>query len=247
MYVKSILASLVAYSATVSAANIVDTVMSIVPAHPCKDACSQWVSIVGTCVGNLNMTVTASINSSDLSSWNFDGDLSGIPNCLCSGEAIQASQSCLDCGSRSLCIQPALTMQDYSQVCQSPSNAWGIFSRYHSSIASCIENGGTATEQPTETPSESSSSEQPSETPSESSSSEQPSETPSESSSSSEQPSETPSESSSSSEEPVETPSESSSSSEEPCTVTVTASASASESPLSASRPWRSGGYHRRL
>jgi len=244
--------------------------MSIVPAHPCKDACSQWVSIVGTCVGNLNMTVTASINSSDLSSWNFDGDLSGIPNCLCSGEAIQASQSCLDCGSRSLCIQPALTMQDYSQVCQSPSNAWGIFSRYHSSIASCIENGGTATEQPTETPSESSSSEQPSETPSESSSSEQPSEsssseqpsetpsessssseqpseTPSESSSSSEQPSETPSESSSSSEEPVETPSESSSSSEEPCTVTVTASASASESPLSASRPWRSGGYHRRL
>ena len=240
MFIKSFF-TVATLIATVSAASITETAMNIIPNHQCKDACSQWLSTVGDCIGNLNATFSASVSTNDLSSWNFQGDASGFPGCLCSAEAVQASQSCLACGSQHLCISPALTMQDYSQVCQSPlPSLWSIFSRYHSSMASCIENGGSQTETsapPTETetsapPTETETSAPPTETetsapPTETETSAPPTET-----ETSAPPTET---------ETSSAPTETETSSSEPCTVTVT------PTPLSARPrlPWRySHGHH---
>src|SRR6478609_3344816 len=137
MYKSIALTALFAIGA--SAANVTEMAMNVIP-EVCKSDCSQWVTVVGDCVTNLNANFSASINSGDLSSWQFSGDASGIPTCLCSAEAVQASSTCLTCASESLCLTPALTMQDYHMVCQDPvTNGWSVFRRYHPALDTCLQ------------------------------------------------------------------------------------------------------------
>ncbi|CAM6054138.1 unnamed protein product [Sphagnum tenellum] len=116
-----------------AATNITETVNGIIP-NSCKSDCQQWVSSVGDCITNLNETFSASINTGNLSSWQFSGNLSDIASCLCAATAVQSSQTCLSCASDNLCISPAFSMQDYSMVCNNPMYALQIFKRYHPNI-----------------------------------------------------------------------------------------------------------------
>lgn len=211
------------------AANITEVVTGILPSQ-CSDQCNQWVSTVGDCITNLNANFSASVNTGDVSSWNFEGDLSAIPPCFCSAEAVQASESCLSCASENLCVTPALTMQDYSMVCQDPKNAWSIFRRYHPNINpdSC----SSETESPTESPS---ATESPTESPSATESPTETTESPTDTESSTETESPT---------ETTESPSESPSATESPvtvtesieCTTTVTASETSSATAMTRRR-----------
>ena len=98
----------------------------------CKSECTAWVDNVSTCVGNLNMTFAASINTADLSSFQSQGDLSAISGCVCHETAISASESCIKCASDALCLSPAIQVADYQNLCQNPMNGgWKIWKQYH--------------------------------------------------------------------------------------------------------------------
>lgn len=128
------------FPAQLFAKNVTDTISEIVP-QICKSFCEPWVSAVGDCVTNANANYSASINTKDLASFQFLGDLTILSSCACSATAVQASELCLACASRNICIQPALNMQDYFMICQDPiNNGWEVFKRYHKDIDSCEAN-----------------------------------------------------------------------------------------------------------
>jgi len=212
MYAK--LFSIAVLAAGASAMTITELALNHLP-QACSDQCNAWVTQVGNCVTGLNATFSASVNTGDLGSLSLNGDASLLPPCLCSAEAVQASESCLSCASTNLCITPPLTMQDYSMTCQNPMAAWDIFKRYHNldtcSASSSTEGESSSTESSS---TESSSTEGGGATDSSSSESMTSTESSSESM--------TPTESSSESMTPTESSSSSESMSSTDCTVTVT-------------------------
>lgn len=153
-----ILASAVAFA---NAATITETLNTVLP-EQCKSECTAWYTNVGDCMSNTGGNFSASVSLSDLSTAQFSGDLSPLGSCLCSAEAVQASSTCLSCISNGLCIEPALTMQDYSQVCTDPLvNGMALFSRYHEKLSMCTasstssstaEPTSSSTAEPTTTP-----------------------------------------------------------------------------------------------
>lgn len=157
MYTKAIILAISAI-ASANALTLNEAYSSYMPEH-CKAECQQWVDVVGGCVTNANASYSASVSTGDLASAQFSGDLSILSGCGCSAEAIQASQSCLACASEKLCISPALSMQDYSMVCQDPlSVGMGLLNAHKDKFGTCeggfnagAGSSSSSTEEPTST------------------------------------------------------------------------------------------------
>ena len=132
MMIKNISVALLAtVVGSAYAANITAAIESVVP-QQCASQCDGWIQSVGNCITNLNQDFSATINTSDLDTFAFTGDLSTMPACFCSVEAIAASTTCLQCATDNLCLEPAITSDDYLQICNNPMFAVSVFQRYHS-------------------------------------------------------------------------------------------------------------------
>lgn len=130
MLFKSALA-IIALSSGALAASLSELAGPWVP-QACQEDCSGWLTAVSDCLASADATYSGSVSTGDLLSAQFTGDLSVLSGCACSAVAVQASESCLSCASESLCLAPALTMQDYSMVCQDPlSSGLSMLQKYH--------------------------------------------------------------------------------------------------------------------
>jgi hypothetical protein len=144
MYKSAILIGL--FTIAVSAQkNITQQINELLPSV-CHDACSNWTCSVSDCLTNLNATYTIEFNTSDLSSVNLTGNWLALPPCFCSEEAVEASESCLECASESLNLQPPVTAEDYSSICENPLAIKEVFCRYHSELSFCEEHEETQIE-----------------------------------------------------------------------------------------------------
>lgn len=111
---------------------------NMVTPEACKADCQQWSTVVGDCISNANADFSASVNTGNPLGAQFSGDLTLFSTCACAAEAVQASESCLSCASTHLHIEPVLSMQDYSLVCQDPlTNGMALYNKYKDKLMAC--------------------------------------------------------------------------------------------------------------
>lgn len=108
------------------------TLTTIIP-QACKDSCAPWVASIGPCVEKSgNMTL---VYSPDTGNVDFDGNKIGLYFCLCQTSVVMTADPCLTCLSGHYCLTPAITGDNYKNVCNGNTD---VESLVQSTSAGCV-------------------------------------------------------------------------------------------------------------